>query len=241
MIFFAYIGFDAVSTAAQEAKKPQRDMPIGIIGSLAICTILYVAVLARAHRHGALHRTSRATRPRWRPSIAAVPYRLAADRVVIGIIAGYTSVILVMLLGQIARLLLHVARRPAAEGLLRHPPQVPDALALQPVLHGLRFSCSRGFLPISKLGHMTSIGTLLAFVIVCVGIIIMRKTHPNFPRPFRTPLVPLVPILGILVCLAMMVSLDVELAAAGRLARHRPGHLLRLQPPPQPSEHGEEE
>ena len=127
----------------------------------------------------------------------------------IGIIAGYTSVILVMLLGQ-SRVFFSMSK----DGLLPavfsdiHPKfQTPWRCNMIFMVFVSLFS---GFLPISKLGHMTSIGTLLAFVIVCIGIIWMRKTNPNAPRPYRTPLVPLVPILGVLVCLAMMVSLDID-------------------------------
>ena len=208
VIFFAYIGFDAVSTAAQEAKNPQRDMPIGIIGSLVVCTILYV-LFARVLT-GMVHYTvfkgdasPVATVIKLYPSVAL------QTTIVVGIIAGFTSVILVMLLGQ-SRVFFSMSR----DGLLPavfsdiHPKfRTPWRSNMLFMVFVALFS---GFLPISKLGHMTSIGTLLAFVIVCIGIIWMRKTNPDAPRPYRTPLVPLVPILGVLVCLAMMVSLDVD-------------------------------
>jgi len=207
VIFFAYIGFDAVSTAAQEAKKPQRDMPIGIIGSLAVCTLLYILF---AHvLTGIVHYTTfKGDAAPVATVIALFPGWLQTG-IVIGIIAGYTSVILVMLLGQ-SRVFFSMSR----DGLLPkvfsdiHPKfQTPWRCNLIFMIFVSLFS---GFLPISKLGHMTSIGTLLAFVIVCIGIIVMRKTNPDAPRPYRTPLVPLVPILGVLVCFAMMAALDYE-------------------------------
>ena len=206
VIFFAYIGFDAVSTAAQEAKKPQRDMPIGIIGSLAICTVLYI-LFARVLTGMVPYRTFHGDASPAATVIALFPYKWLQTTIVGGIIAGYTSVILVMLLGQ-SRVFYSMSR----DGLL--PPLFSDIHPKYqtPYRCNLIFmifvSLFAGFLPISSLGHMTSIGTLLAFVIVCVGIIVMRKTNPDTPRPYRTPLVPLVPILGVVVCFAMMYSLD---------------------------------
>jgi len=208
VIFFAYIGFDAVSTAAQEAKKPQRDMPIGIIGSLVVCTILYI-LFARVLTGMVNYKVFHGDASPVATVISLFPSVALQTTIVIGIIAGYTSVILVMLLGQ-SRVFFSMSK----DGLLPavfsdiHPKfQTPWRCNMIFMVFVSLFS---GFLPISKLGHMTSIGTLLAFVIVCIGIIWMRKTNPNAPRPYRTPLVPLVPILGVLVCLAMMVSLDIE-------------------------------
>ncbi len=205
VIFFAYIGFDAVSTAAQEAKNPQRDMPIGIIGSLLICTLLYVGfsyVLSGIVNYKDMTDTA------IYEALHAIGYDWLGTGVVIGILAGYTSVILVMLLGQ-SRVFYSMSR----DGLLPkmfsdvHPKfQTPWRCNLIFMAFVSLFS---GFVPLSSLGDMTSIGTLLAFVIVCGGVMIMRHTHPNLPRPYRTPLVPVVPILGIIVCFAMMASLDV--------------------------------
>jgi len=207
VIFFAYIGFDAVSTAAQEARQPQRDMPIGIIGSLAICTVLYILF---AHvLTGIVHYSKfKGDAAPVATVISLFPTWLQLG-IVIGIIAGYTSVILVMLLGQ-SRVFFSMSR----DGLLPKVFSDIHPKFLTPWRCNLIFmvfvSLFSGFLPISKLGHMTSIGTLLAFVIVCVGVIVMRKTNPDAPRPYRTPLVPVVPILGVLVCFAMMASLDYE-------------------------------
>ncbi|HLK66367.1 MAG TPA: amino acid permease [Bryobacteraceae bacterium] len=206
VIFFAYIGFDAVSTAAQEARRPQRDMPIGIIGSLCVCTVLYI-LFARVLTGMVPYRTFHGDASPVATVIALFPSAALQTTIVVGIICGYTSVILVMLLGQ-SRVFYSMSR----DGLLPkvfsdiHPRfQTPYRCNLIFMVFVSLFS---GFLPISKLGEMTSIGTLLAFVIVCIGIIIMRKTNPNAPRPYKTPLVPVVPILGVLVCFAMMASLD---------------------------------
>jgi basic amino acid/polyamine antiporter, APA family len=207
VIFFAYIGFDAVSTAAQEAKRPQRDMPIGIIGSLVICTILYI-LFSRVLTGMVPYTTFKGDAAPVGTVISLFPSQLLQTAIYVGIIAGYSSVILVMLLGQ-SRVFYSMSR----DGLLWpvfsyiHPKfKTPSRSNLIVMVFSATLA---GFLPISNLGHMTSIGTLLAFVIVCFGIMIMRKTHPDTPRPYRTPMVPLVPLLGILVCFAMMASLDV--------------------------------
>lgn len=208
VIFFAYIGFDAVSTAAQEAKKPQRDMPIGIIGSLLVCTVLYV-LFAYVLTGMVNYKVFKGDASPVATVISHMPFRWLQLCIILGIIAGYSSVILVMLLGQ-SRVFFSMSR----DGLLPklfsdiHPKfRTPWRCNLIFMVFVSVFS---GFFPISKLGHMTSIGTLLAFVIVCAAVMVMRKTHPGLPRPYRTPLVPLVPILGILVCLSMMVALDIE-------------------------------
>jgi APA family basic amino acid/polyamine antiporter len=206
VIFFAYIGFDAVSTAAQEAKRPQRDMPIGIIGSLVICTILYI-LFARVLTGIVPYKTFHGDAAPAATVIALFPGWLQTG-IVSGIIAGYTSVILVMLLGQ-SRVFYSMSR----DGLLPQLFSDIHAKFQTPWRCNLVFmvfvSLFSGFLPISSLGHMTSIGTLLAFVIVCIGVIVMRKTDPDALRPYKTPLVPIVPILGVVVCFAMMASLDI--------------------------------
>ncbi len=204
VIFFAYIGFDAVSTAAQEAKNPKRDMPIGIIGSLAVCTLLYVGfsyVLSGIVNYKDMTDTA------IYEALHNIGYDWLGTGVVVGILAGYTSVILVMLLGQ-SRVFYSMSR----DGLLPklfsdvHPKfKTPWRCNLIFMVFVSMFS---GFVPLSSLGDMTSIGTLLAFVIVCAGVMVMRRTHPDLPRPYKTPLVPLVPILGIIVCFAMMAALD---------------------------------
>ncbi len=245
MIFFAYIGFDAVSTAAQEAKRPQRDMPIGIIGSLAICTLLYVLF---AYVLTGIVNYKDMTSTAIYDAIRATKYAWLSTGVIIGILAGYTSVMLVMLLGQ-SRVFFSMSR----DGLLPklfsdvHPRfRTPWRSNLVLMFFVSLFS---GLLPISKLGDMTSIGTLLAFVIVCVGVIVMRRTHPETPRPYKTPLVPLVPILGVIVCLAMMAFLDkdtwirlvvwlvIGLAIYFSYGRHK-SHLVTQPEPVQPAPAG---
>lgn len=208
VVFFAFIGFDAVSTAAQEAKNPQKGMPIGIIGSLIVCTILYVLF---AHvMTGLVHYSEFANDAKPAATAFAVTgYTFLLNFLIIAILAGYTSVILVMLLGQ-SRVFYSMSH----DGLLPkffsdiHP---KFRTPWKTNLFFLFFvSCFAGFVPVSDLGHMVSIGTLLAFVLVCFGVLYMRKKMPDAPRKFRTPFVPVVPILGILVCLYLMTSLPLE-------------------------------
>jgi basic amino acid/polyamine antiporter, APA family len=194
-IFFAYIGFDAVSTTAQEARNPQRDLPIGIIASLAVCTVFYILVAAVLT--GMVH---------WQDVNIEAPIAKAfLDRglatashvITVGALAGLTSVMLVMLLGQ-TRVLYAMAN----DGLL---PKKFFA-AIHPrfrtpykntILVGMLAAIVGSLTPIDDIGKMVNIGTLLAFVIVCIAVLILRRTNPNQPRPFRTPLVPWVPLLGI--------------------------------------------
>ena len=203
-VFFAYIGFDAVSTAAQETKNPGRDMPIGIMGSLAICTVLYIAfslVLT-----GLLPYTSLGSAAPVADAIGQTPFPILRSFVNLGAIAGLTSVILVMLLGQ-SRVFYSMSK----DGLL---PPVFSAVHprfrtpwLSNVLFMVFTGTLGGFLPIKQLGEMTSMGTLLAFVIVCVGVWVLRRTNPGHARTFRAPWVPFVPLAGIVVCGAMMAAL----------------------------------
>lgn len=208
VIFFAYIGFDAVSTAAQEAKRPQKDMPIGIIGSLLVCTFLYVA-FALVMTGLAKYTEFRGAAAPVAVAIAYTPFKWLQPLIKMAIIAGFTSVILVMLLGQ-SRVFFSMSR----DGLLPKVFSDVHPKFRTPWRSNLLFmffvSLFSAFAPISAVGHMTSIGTLFAFIIVCAGIIIMRRTQPTLNRPFRTPWVPLVPILGILVNLAMMLGLGWE-------------------------------
>ncbi|MGY2052093.1 amino acid permease [Methylobacterium sp. JK268] len=208
VVFFAYIGFDAVSTAAQEVKNPQRTMMVGILGSLAICTVLYIAfaaVLTGLVRYDAMKGDAAPVAT----AIAQTPFPFLQVLVTLGVIAGFTTVMLVLLYGQ-SRVFYAMAQDrllPKVFAAIHPAWRTPYRSHLVfMVFTGLL----GGFLPISQLGHMTSIGTLLAFVIVCAGVIIMRRTHPHEPRGYRAPAVPLVPIAGIVVCLAMMASLDGE-------------------------------
>lgn len=208
VVFFVFIGFDIVATMAQETKNPQRNMPIGIIGSLLICTVLFVLfghVLTGLANYTDFKNSAAPVAI----AIERTPYAWLSSAVILAIIIGYTSVILVDLLGQ-SRVFFAMAK----DGLL--PPVFSQVHATfqtpfkSSVLLGLFISLFAGFVPIAVVGEMTSIGTLLAFVMVCLGVLIMRKREPNAPRSFRTPWVPLVPILGILTCLVMMVSLPVD-------------------------------
>jgi len=205
MIFFAYIGFDSVSTHAEEARNPQRDVPIGIIASLIVCTVLYVGVtivltgmvpydqidvdapIAVAFQHAGL---------RWARYIIAL-----------GAVVGITSVMLVLMLSQ-PRVLLAIAR----DGLL------PEGFfgAVHPrfrtpwkstILTGVMVGAMASFIPLGILAELVNIGTLLAFVIVCIAVLVMRYVHPQAERPFRCPWVPAVPVLGVLLCLVLMFSL----------------------------------
>ena len=211
VVFFAFIGFDAVSTAAQETKNPKRDMPIGILGSLAICTILYILfsyVLTGVAPFTDFVKASAGKEASISYAIKTymTGFEWLAPLITIAILAGFSSVILVMLLGQ-SRVFYSMSN----DGLLPkafsdlHPkyrtPYKSNLILF--VFVGL----FAAFVPGSVAGDLTSIGTLLAFVLVCVGIMILRKKDPDRPRPFRAPFVPLFPILGILVCGAMIGSL----------------------------------
>ncbi|MFN8307080.1 MAG: amino acid permease [Ferruginibacter sp.] len=205
VVFFAFIGFDAVSTAAQEAKNPQKGMPIGILGSLAICTILYV-LFSYVMTGVANYTEFKGSAAPVAIAIAKTPYVWLNQTVIIAILAGYSSVMLVMLLGQ-SRVFYTMSK----DGLLPklfsdlHPKfSTPYKCNL---LFAVFVSLFAGFVPVKIVGELVSMGTLFAFVLVCIGVMIMRKTEPNANRPFKTPLVPIIPILGILVCFAMMVSL----------------------------------
>jgi APA family basic amino acid/polyamine antiporter len=205
VIFFAYIGFDAVSTAAQEAKLPKRDMPIGIIGSLLVCTvlfILYTHVLTGIVPYKSMAQSAAPISL----ALKEIRYGWLSTAMNMAILAGLTSVMLVMLLGQ-SRVFFSMANDRLLPKLFRDVhPRFRTPWRCNFVLM-IFVSVFAAFVPIKVVGEMTSIGTLFAFVIVCAGIMIMRKTNPNAPRPFRTPLVPLIPILGIAVCLAMMLGL----------------------------------
>ena len=210
IVFFAFIGFDAVSTAAQEAKNPAKDMPIGILGSLVVCTILYV--LFSYVLTGVANYTEFATAGKEASVAYAITnhmpgYGWLSTAVTVAILAGFSSVILVMLLGQS-----RVFYTMSTDGLIPkvfselHPkfrtPFKSNWILL--VFSGILAS----FLPGSMAGDLTSFGTLLAFVLVSLGIWLLRRSDPDQPRPFKTPLVPLVPILGALICSAMIIALD---------------------------------
>jgi basic amino acid/polyamine antiporter, APA family len=207
-IFFAYIGFDSVSTHAEEARRPNRDVPIGIIASLVLCTVLYIAVAAvltgmvRYDRINIDAPVSDAFRQ------VGLPW--AQLLVSLGALTGITSVLLVMMLSQ-PRVWLAMARdglvSPAFFGAVHERFRTPWKST---ILTGVVVATGASLLPLRILAELTNIGTLLAFVIVCTAVLIMRVKHPEAERPFRAPLVPLTPVLGILICLLLMFSLPAE-------------------------------
>jgi APA family basic amino acid/polyamine antiporter len=210
VIFFAYIGFDAVSTAAQDAKNPKRDMPIGILGSLAICTVLYILF---AH---VLTGLAKYTEFQGADGIAPVaialshtPYTGFMTAVIVAILAGYTSVILVLLLGQ-SRVFFSMAKDGLVPAAFAQVHPVRRTLVASNLLFMVFTGLFAAVVPGHVVGEMTSIGTLFAFILVCIGILVLRKQKPELPRPFRTPFVPLIPILGIMMCTVMMFSLGTE-------------------------------
>jgi len=209
VIFFAYIGFDAASTVAQEAKKPQRDVPIGILGSLGIVTVIYIlmaVVLTGLVSYTQLN--------------VANPVALGVDAmgdgmfwlrpvIKIAAIAGLSSVVLVTLMGQP-----RIFHSMSVDGLL--PPAFSKMHPrfrtpyISTILSGIVGVMLAGIFPIDILGEIVSIGTLLAFVIVSISILVLRKKRPDLPRPFKTPWVPLVPVLGVIICLAQMFALPLD-------------------------------
>jgi APA family basic amino acid/polyamine antiporter len=208
LVFFAYIGFDAVSTTAQEAKNPQKDMPIGILGSLAICTLLYMIVSAVLTGMVPYKDLNLPAPMAYAMQAVGAPWgvRVALD---VGAVLGLGSVILVMLLGQ-SRVFFSMSR----DGLLGpwagkvHPRFRTPYLST--VYTGLAVSFATGLLPLQLLGQLVNIGTLLAFVLVCGGVWILRTKRPDLDRPFRTPWVPFVPIMGILCCFGLMLTLPAD-------------------------------
>ena len=207
IIFFAYIGFDSISTAAQETINPQKNLPIGIMTSLAICTVLYI--LFAFVMVGLVN---------YKELDVAAPVALAIDKtpyvwlniaVKLAVLAGFTSVMLILFLGQS-----RIFYAMSCDGLL---PPIFSKLHSRwhtPWISNLILMCFVGlfsaFAPLYLVGNMTSIGTLLAFALVCGGVLILRYTHPEYPRSFKVSYVPTIPLLGIATCLLMMFSLNLE-------------------------------
>lgn len=206
IVFFAFIGFDAVSTTAEETKNPQRDMPIGIIASLIICTILYVlmaAVITGARKYTTYFGDPAAV------ATAFAAYPWAQALISAGALAGITSVLLVFQLGQ-PRIFMAMAR----DGLLpRHFSKIHPRFRtphVTTIWTGVFVGGVAAVVDIGSLADLTNIGTLFAFILVCLGVVVLRRTDPNRPRPFRVPMTPIFPMLGVLFCFVLMLSLPLE-------------------------------
>jgi len=208
LVFFAYIGFDAVSTTAQEAKNPQRDMPIGILGSLVVCTLLYMLMSVVLTGMVSYKELNLPAPTAYAMQQVGAPWVIQAV-IDVGVVFGLASVILVMLLGQ-SRVFFSMSR----DGLLGrwagrvHP--VHRTPYLSTIFTGAAVAVAAGLLPLQLLGQLVNIGTLLAFVLVCAGVLILRVKRPELERPFRTPLVPFVPIMGIISCFGLMLTLPAD-------------------------------
>ncbi|HBG30510.1 MAG TPA: amino acid permease [Gammaproteobacteria bacterium] len=205
LIFFAYIGFDAVSTAAEEARDPQRDIPRGILGSLVICTLIYILVAGALT--GIVNYTQLNVPDPVAAGLALIGAHSVAGLISVGAIAGLSSVLLVLLYGQ-SRIFFAMSR----DGLLPpvfsrvHPrPRTPFQVVL---MTGLVVALVAGFMPIRQVAELVNVGTLAAFILVSVAVMVLRYTRPDLHRPFRTPLVPLIPLLAIAFCAYLIASLD---------------------------------
>lgn len=207
LIFFAYIGFDAVSTATEEAVNPQRSVPIGILASLAICTVIYIIVaglLTGIAPYQSLNVASPVAE-----SLLNLGHRTASGLIAAGAIAGLTTVMLVLFYG-LTRVFLAMSR----DGLLPpifsfiHPATRTPVRII--VISGILMSLIAGFVPIGTVAELVNIGTLAAFTLVCAGVLVLRRTRPELPRPFNTPFSPYIPLLGIIFCVYLMLNLPVE-------------------------------
>lgn len=204
IIFFAYIGFDAVSTAAEEARNPQRDVPLGILGSLAVCTVLYISVAAVLT--GLVPATQIDIHAPVAEALSLVGFKWGATIVAIGAVAGITSVLVVMMLGQIRVFFAMSRDQLLSPGLSKvHPTFGTPHRAT--IITGLAVAILAALFHIGDAADMTNIGTFFAFVLVCFGVMLLRYTKPDQPRPFRLPFMPLVPILSIGACLYLMAGL----------------------------------
>ena len=234
IVFFAFLGFDAVSTAAQETKNPKRDMPIGILMSLVVCTVLYILF---AHvMTGVVHYSAFEGHNGIAPVAIAINHMGNADAngiiqpdypwmnraIVLAILFGYCSVIMVTLLGQ-SRVFLSMSKDGLLPPLFSHIHQKYRTPARSNLLFMVLVGLLAAFVPASVAGEMCSIGTLFAFTLVCAGVLIVRKTMPDAPRSFKTPWVPFVPIAGIVTCLIMMVFKHSKLE---HMQAHRKGESV---------------
>lgn len=204
IVFFAYIGFDTVATAAEETRNPQRDLPIGILGSLAICTVLYI--LVSQIMTGIVPYTELNVAAPMAKAFSYAGQDWAAGLVSAGAICGLTSVIMILMLGQ-SRVAFAMSRdNLLPRSLARTHPRFGTPYRIT-ILTGIVVAIIAAFTPISEIAELVNIGTLFAFVLVSIGVIILRRTRPDLPRSFRTPLVPIVPILAVVLCIGLMLSL----------------------------------
>jgi basic amino acid/polyamine antiporter, APA family len=207
LVFFAYIGFDIVATTAEETRNPQRDMPRGILGSLVICTALYVAVSLVVV--GMQNYRDLDTEAPLAAAFHAVGQPIFANLITLGALAGLTTVMMILMLGQS-----RVAFAMSRDGLLPRPlskvhPRFGTPYRIT-IIVGVVVAVLAGFIPLEELAELVNIGTLFAFVLVSVAVIVLRRTRPDLPRAFRTPLVPFVPILSVLACITLMMFLTVN-------------------------------
>jgi APA family basic amino acid/polyamine antiporter len=207
VVFFAFIGFDVVATAAEEVKEPQRDLPRGILASLAICTLLYVAVslvVVGMQKYSALNPEAPLAE-----AFKSVGQSWAATLITLGALAGLTTVTMILILGQ-SRVIFAMSRDhllPPALSQVHPRFGTPYRITL---LVGLVVAVMAAVIPLTELAELVNIGTLFAFIVVSIGVIILRRTRPDLPRPFRVPASPVVPILSVLACLYLMLNLPVE-------------------------------
>jgi APA family basic amino acid/polyamine antiporter len=204
LIFFAYVGFDAVSTAAEEAINPQRDLPTGIIGSLAICTVVYIVVAGLLT--GVVHYSTLNVSSPISHTLLLLGYKFAAGLVGVGAVAGLTTVMLVLYYG-LSRVFLAMARDgllPRFFGVTHPKTRTPVRII---VFCGVLMASVSALVPLGDLAELVNVGTLFAFMVVCSGVLILRYTNPELPRPFKTPFMPYIPILGVISCAYLIINL----------------------------------
>ncbi|MBG0818095.1 amino acid permease [Planomonospora sp. ID82291] len=207
IVFFAYIGFDVVATAAEETRDPQRDLPIGIIASLGVCTVLYVAVSVVVVGMQPYRELSEAAP--LADAFKAVGQTWAASLISVGALAGLTTVVMILMLGQ-SRVMFAMCRdNLLPRGLARVHPRYGTPYRIT-ILLGVIVAALAGLLDLAAIAELVNIGTLFAFVVVSLAVVILRRTRPDLPRSFRTPLVPLVPVLSVLSCVYLMLNLPVQ-------------------------------